>query len=214
MVLWWRMEGTYDRGLLGSLSVAGAQGLPSDGSVVAAVEDVQGVEGDIGLTAVAGTEFGAGCESDSIDHKRSFTAAVADDVDGGAVVDEVLGEGLLGQLESVALDQLLEDGGDFGGVVGGQAGVFVVVVLAFAVAFAFVAVPGVFAVVPAAGALPVVFGCGWDGGCVRGCGGGCGGCGEEGGGDGEDGCGAHAGWCWGLVSLVGSGCCLAQKGHE
>ena len=112
---------TYDGGLLVNLAVARAESLPSHRGGVAAVEDIEGVEGNVGLLAVVGAELGAGSESDGVDDVGALATAVADDVDGGAPVDKVLGEGLLGQLESVALDELLEDVGDLGGVLVGQA---------------------------------------------------------------------------------------------
>ena len=178
---------TYDSGLLVNLAVARAESLPSHRSGVAAVEDIEGVERNVGLLAVVGAELGAGSESDGVDDVGALATAVADDVDGGAPVDKVLGEGLLGQLESVALDELLEDVGDLGGVLVGQALV--------ALALALVLVPGSgVAPAPAALGLPVT-GCG----C-------CHGSRDEGRGHGDESCGAHVdllvgvGWIWELVA--------------
>jgi len=165
---------TYNSGLLSSLAVGRTQRLPSHRGGVAAVEDIEGVEGDVGLLAVVGAELGARGEGDGVDDVGALAAAVADDVDGGAPVDKVLGEGLLGQLERVALDELLEDAGDLGGVLVGQALVAVVLAL--------VVVPGA-GVAPAPGALglPVAR----SGSCHGGR--------DEGRGHGDESCGAHVG---------------------
>ena len=170
---------TYDSGLLIGLTVARAESLPPDRGVVAAVEDVEGLEGDVGLLAVVGAELLTRGEGDSVDDVGSLATTVADDIDSGAPVDEVHGECLLSELESVALDELLEDAGDLLGVLVGQALVVLVPAL--------VAVPGA---VPTPGALllPVTT---WssDSGCNRS------GCGKHsrnhGRGESEDGCGAH-----------------------
>jgi len=174
---------TYDSGLLVGLAVARAESLPPDGGVVAAVEDVEGLEGDVGLLAVVGAELFTGSESDSVDNVGSLATTVADDVDGGAPVDKVNGKCLLSELESVTLDELLEDAGDLLGILIGQALVLVVLAL--------VAVPGA-APAPRALVLPVIT---WssDSSCNRS------GCGKHGGdhgrGESEDGCGAHVDGC-------------------
>jgi hypothetical protein len=164
---------TYNRGLLGGLAVARAQRLPPHRGGVAAVEDVEGVEGDVGLLAVVGAELGARGEGDGVDDVGALAAAVADDVDGGAPVYKVLGESLFGELKGVALDELLEDAGDLGGVLVGQA-------LVVALALALVAVPGTgVAPTPIALGLPVT-GC-WCGHGGR----------DEGRSHGDESCGAH-----------------------
>ena len=174
---------TYDSGLLLGLTVAGAESLPPDRGVVAAVEDVEGLEGDVGLLAVVGAELFTGSESDSVDNVGSLATTVADDVDGGAPVDEVHSECLLSELESVTLDELLEDAGDLLGILIGQALVLVVLAL--------VAVPRA-APAPRALVLPVTT---WssDSSCNRS------GSGEHGRnhgrGESEDGCGAHVDGC-------------------
>ena len=184
---------TYDSGLLLGLTVARTESLPPDRGVVAAVEDVEGLEGDVGLLAVVGAELLTRGEGNSVDNVGSLATAVADDVDGGAPVDEVHGESLLGELESVALDELLEDAGDLLGVLIGQA--LVVLVLAL------VAVPGA-APTPGALVLPVITRSS-DSGCNRS------GCGEHGRnhgrGESEDGCGAHVDGC--KVEGLNSCCC-------
>jgi len=144
--------GTNDRnsGLLIRLAVARAQSLPSNGSAVATVEDVQGLEWNVGLFAVVGAELLARGESHSVDNVRALATTVADDVDGGAPVDEILGKCLFGEFESVALNKLLEDTCDCGGVLVGQALVTLVLAL--------VPVPGT-GMTPAPGAsgLPVAW---------------------------------------------------------
>ena len=170
---------TYDSGLLLGLTVARAESLPPDRGVVAAVEDVEGLEGDVGLLAVVGAELLTRGEGNSVDNVGSLATTVADDVDGGAPVDEVHGECLLGELESVALDELLEDAGDLLGILIGQALVLVVLAL--------VAVPRA-TPAPRALVLPVTA---WSSDSSRNRSG----CGKHGRnhgrGESEDGCGAH-----------------------
>ena len=174
---------TYDSGLLLGLAVARAEGLPPDRGVVAAVEDVEGLEGDVGLLAVVGAELFTGSESDSVDNVGSLATTVADDVDSRAPVDEVHGECLLGELESVTLDELLEDAGDLLGILIGQALVLVVLAL--------VAVPRA-TPAPRALVLPVTA---WSSDSSRNRSG----CGKHGRnhgrGESEDGCGAHVDGC-------------------
>jgi hypothetical protein len=136
---------THDSGLLLGLAVAGAESLPPDRGVVAAVEDVEGLEGDVRLLAVVGAELFTGSESDSVDNVGSLATTVADDVDGRTPVDEVHSKCLFGELKSVALDELLENAGDFLGVLIGQALVLVL---------ALVSLPGT-APAPRALVLPV-----------------------------------------------------------
>ena len=173
------LRATYNSGLLLGLAVARAESLPPDRGVVAAVEDVEGLEGNVRLLAVVGAELLTRGESDSVDDVGALATTVADDVDSGAPVDEVNGKCFLSELESVALDELLEDAGDLLRVLVGQA--LVVVVLAL------VSVPGT-APAPRALVLPVTT---WssDSSCNRS------GCGKHGRnhgrGESEDGCGAH-----------------------
>jgi hypothetical protein len=134
-----------DSGLLLGLTVARAESLPPDGGVVAAVEDVQSLEGNVRLLAVVGAELFTGGESDSVDNVGSLATTVADDVDSGTPVDKVHGKCLLSELESVALDELLEDAGDLLRVLIGQALVLVL---------ALVSLPGT-APAPRALVLPV-----------------------------------------------------------
>lgn len=174
---------TYDSGLLLGLTVARAESLPPDRGVVAAVEDVEGLEGDVGLLAVVGAELFTGSESDSVDNVRALATTVADDVDSRTPVDKVHGKCLLSELESVALDELLEDAGDLLRVLVGQALVLVVLAL--------VAVPGA-APTPRALVLPVATRS-RDSSCNRS------GCGKHGRnhgrGESEDGCGTHVDGC-------------------
>jgi hypothetical protein len=135
---------TYNSGLLVGLTIARAQGLPPDGGVVAAVEDIEGLEGNIGLLAVVCAELFTGSESNGVDDVGTLTATVADDVDGGTPVHEVDSECLLGELKGVALDELLENVGNLCGVGVGQALVALVLAL--------VSVPGT-SVTPAPRAL-------------------------------------------------------------
>jgi len=139
------LRATYNSGLLLGLAVARAESLPPDRGVVAAVEDVEGLEGDVRLLAVVGAELFTGGESDSVDNVGSLATTVANDVDSGTPVDKVHGKCLLGELESVALDELLEDAGDLLGVLIGQALVLVL---------ALVSLPGT-APAPRALVLPV-----------------------------------------------------------
>jgi hypothetical protein len=88
---------TYDSGLLLGLTVARAESLPPDGGVVAAVEDVQSLEGNVRLLAVVGAELFTGGESDSVDNVGSLATTVADDVDSGTPVDKVHGKCLLSE---------------------------------------------------------------------------------------------------------------------
>ena len=175
---------TYDSGLLLGLAVARAEGLPPDRGVVAAVEDIEGLEGDVGLLAVVGAELFTGGESDSVYNVGSFATTVANDVDSGTPVNKVHSKCLLGELESVALDELLEDAGDLLGILIGQA-------LVLVLALALVSVPGT-APAPRALVLPVIT---WssDSSCNRS------GCGKHGRnhgrGESEDGCGAHVDGC-------------------
>jgi len=125
---------TYNSGLLVDLAVAGAESLPPDRGVVAAVEDVQGLEGNVGLLAVVCAELFTRSESDSVDNVGSLATTVTDDVDSGAPVDKVNSKSLFCELEGVALNELLEDAGDLCGIVVGQALVALVLAL--------VAVPG------------------------------------------------------------------------
>jgi hypothetical protein len=76
-------KGTYNSGLLLGLSVARAQSLPPDRGVVAAVEDVEGLEGNVGLLAVVCAELFTGSESDGVDDVGTLTTTVADDVNSG-----------------------------------------------------------------------------------------------------------------------------------
>lgn len=135
---------TYNDGLLVGLTVARAESLPSHRGAVATVEDIESVEGNVGLFTVVGAEFLTRAEGDGIDYERTLATAVADDVDGGAVVLEVLGESLVGELEGVTLDELLEDVGDLGGVLVSEA--------LLALVLALVPVPGT-GVAPAPGTL-------------------------------------------------------------
>lgn len=136
------------------------------------MEDVEGVEGNVGLLAVVRGELLTAGEGDGVDDVGTLATAVADDVDGGAPVHKVLGKSLLGELKSVALDELLEDAGDLCGVLVGQALV--------ALALALVLVPGTgVSPAPAALGLPVT-GC-WCSHCGR----------DEGRSHGDDSCGAH-----------------------
>lgn len=174
---------TYDCGLLVGLTVARAEGLPPDGSGVATVEDVEGLEGDVGLLAVVCAELFTRGESHGVDDVGTLATTVADDVDGGAPVDKVDRESLLGELKSVALDELLENAGDLGGVLVGQALV--------ALALALVLVPGTgVAPAPRALGLPVTRSSFSNGNRS--------GCGDHGGnhgrGDSDDGSGAHVDW--------------------
>jgi hypothetical protein len=114
-------KSTHNSGLLVRLSVAGAQGLPPDRSVVAAVEDVEGLEGNVGLLAVVCAELFTGSESNGVDDVGTLATTVADDVYGGTPVHKVNGQGLLGELKSITLDELLENVGNFCGVGVGQA---------------------------------------------------------------------------------------------
>jgi len=141
------LRATYNSGLLVGLAVARAESLPPDGGGVAAVEDVEGLEGNVRLLAVVGAELFTRGESDSVDNVGSLATTVADDVDGGAPVDKVHGKSLLGELESVALDELLEDAGNLLRVLIGQA--------LLALVLALVAVPGA-GVAPAPRALGLV----------------------------------------------------------
>jgi len=151
--MWQRV--TYDSGLLVRLAVARAKSLPSDRGVVAAVEDIECLEGDVGLLAVVCAELLTRGECHSVDNVGALATTVADDVDGGAPVDEVHSECLFGELEGVALDELLEDAGDLCGILVGQALVTLVLAL--------VAVPGTsVAPTPRALGLPVT---GSSGGC-------------------------------------------------
>ena len=174
---------TYNSGLLVDLAVAGAESLPPDRGVVAAVEDVQGLEGNVGLLAVVCAELFTRSESDSVDNVGSLATTVTDDVDSGAPVDKVNSKSLFCELEGVALNELLEDAGDLLGILIGQALVLVVLAL--------VAVPGA-APAPRALVLPVIT---WssDSSCNRS---GCGKHGRDHGrGESEDGCGAHVDGC-------------------
>jgi len=166
-------------GLLLGLTVARAESLPPDRGVVAAVEDVEGLEGNVRLLAVVGAELFTGSESDSVDNVRALATTVADDVDGGTPVDKVHGKCLLSELESVALDELLEDAGDLLCVLVGQALVLVVLAL--------VAVPGA-APAPGALVLPVTTRSS-NSGCNRSRSGKHGR--NHGRGESEDGCGTH-----------------------
>ena len=170
---------TYDSGLLFGLAVARAESLPPDRGVVAAVEDIEGLEGDVGLLAVVGAELFTGGESDSVYNVGSFATTVANDVDSGTPVNKVHSKCLLGELESVALDELLEDAGDLLGILIGQALVLVVLAL--------VAVPRA-APAPRALVLPVTT---WSGDSSSNRSG----CGKHGRnhgrGESEDGCGTH-----------------------
>lgn len=181
VIVVWRM--TYDSGLLLGLTVARAESLPPDRGVVAAVEDVKSLEGNVGLLAVVGAELFAGSERDSVDNIGALATTVADDVDSGTPVDKVHGKCLLSELESVALDELLEDAGDLLRVLIGQALVLVVLAL--------VAVPGA-APTPGALVLPVTTRSS-DSCCNRSR---CGKHGRDHGrGESEDGCGTHVDGC-------------------
>jgi len=173
--------GTNDgnSGLLLGLAVARAESLPPDRGVVAAVEDVEGLEGNVRLLAVVGAELFTGSESDSVDNVRALATTVADDVDCGTPVDKVHGKCLLGELKSVALDELLEDTGDLLCVLISQALVLVVLAL--------VAVPGA-APAPGALVLPVTTRSS-NSGCNRSRSGKHGR--NHGRGESEDGCGTH-----------------------
>jgi hypothetical protein len=136
-------------GLLVDLTVAGSESLPSDRGVVAAVEDVECLEGNVGLLAVVCAELFTRGESNGVDNVGSLATTVADDVDSGAPVDKVNSESLFCELKSVTLDELLEDAGDLCGILVGQA---LIVTLALALALALDAVPGT-SVTPAPRAL-------------------------------------------------------------
>jgi hypothetical protein len=140
---------TYNSGLLVDLTVAGSESLPSDRGVVAAVEDVECLEGNVGLLAVVCAELFTRGESNGVDNVGSLATTVADDVDSGAPVDKVNSESLFCELKSVTLDELLEDAGDLCGILVGQA---LIVTLALALALALDAVPGT-SVTPAPRAL-------------------------------------------------------------
>jgi hypothetical protein len=120
---------TYNSGLLLGLTVARAQSLPPDRGVVAAVEDVKGLERNVGLLAVVCAELFTGSESDGVDDVRTLTTTVADDVDGAGPVNKVNSKCLLGELKGVALDELLENLGNLCGVGVGQALVALVLAL-------------------------------------------------------------------------------------
>jgi hypothetical protein len=122
-------KNTYNSGLLLGLSVARAQGLPPDRGMVAAVEDVEGLEGNVGLLAVVCAELFTRSESNGVDDVRTLTTTVADDVDGAGPVNEVDSKCLLGELKGVALDELLENFGNLCGVGVGQALVALVLAL-------------------------------------------------------------------------------------
>ena len=156
------------------------------------MENVQSVERNVRLLAMVRRKFGPlktlvlieGMEEGiskvdvprrkryGVDNVRTLAAAVADDVDGGAPVHEVFSEGLLGELEGVALDELLEDAGDLLGIIVGQALV--------TLALALVLVPGTgMTPTPRTLGLPVTrSGRGHDGR-------------DEGRSHGDDSCGAH-----------------------
>jgi hypothetical protein len=134
-------------GLLVDLTVAGSESLPSDRGVVAAVEDVECLEGNVGLLAVVCAELFTRGESNGVDNVGSLATTVADDVDSGAPVDKVNSESLFCELKSVTLDELLEDAGDLCGILVGQA-----LIVTLALALALDAVPGT-SVTPAPRAL-------------------------------------------------------------
>lgn len=102
---------TYDHSLLGGLAVGRTLSHPADGDGAAAVEDVQSGERNLGLRALAIHELLAAVEGRAGDVLRELSATVHQAVDDGSVVNEVLGEGVEGELIGVVLDKLAEDVG-------------------------------------------------------------------------------------------------------
>lgn len=89
--------------------------------MVAAVVGVEGVEWDEWLCSLSGHESCTAGERDLVDDERTSVTTVADDVDSGRVVDEVLGESLESKLVRVVLNEAAEDLGTSSGLLVVQA---------------------------------------------------------------------------------------------
>lgn len=100
---------TYNVVGLSGLALGGSERLPLKSGGVASVPYLENVEWDGRLRAVACNEFGAVLKGEGVDGERVVVSSVSDNVDGRAVVYEVLGQDLVGKLESVASDELSED---------------------------------------------------------------------------------------------------------
>jgi hypothetical protein len=87
------MGATYDLALLRRLTIRTSQRLPSHSDMIASVKDIQGIERNLGLTSLCGHELVTAIEGYAIDLDGTFVAFVPDDVDGGAVVDEIFRQG-------------------------------------------------------------------------------------------------------------------------
>jgi len=112
-----------DGGSLSGLAEGRAGGQPAhaDGAV-AVVEDIESLEWDGLLLAMAQHELLTAGEDGLGDVVGHGGALVDDDGHGGRVVDEVLGQSGKGLLDGVALDERLEGAGDDGGIRVGHAG--------------------------------------------------------------------------------------------